>query len=73
MLLLDEMAVMYCTILKRIILTRVNPSFFLPLNVAYGKVLNDNFIHFDLTLWRINPTIHHTRGQHAYRYITKAI
>ena len=64
MLLFDEMTLMYCTILKRIILTRGNTSLFLPVNVAYGKAVNDTFIHFRVTM--CDQAVSHTRCHHAY-------
>jgi hypothetical protein len=48
MLLFDDMTVMYCTILKRIILTRANPSLFLPHHVADREANNNMFtLSFD--------------------------
>jgi hypothetical protein len=38
-----------------------------------GEALNTNFIVFGLTRSELEPTIYHTRGEHANHYTTDAV
>jgi hypothetical protein len=47
-------------------------SEFMPLFLV-GEATNTNFIVFGLTRPGLDPTIYHTRGEHANHYTTDAV
>ena len=59
--------------LGHIILIPSQPLFALSPKCACGEATNANFIVFGLTGRGLEPTVYHTRGEHANHYSTDAV